>query len=60
MDRHIEEVHEKKNRAKCDLCTKTFSTSACMTAHVAAVHEKVKPEHQCQYCDFTSDGDITI
>jgi hypothetical protein len=39
MDRHIEEVHEKKNRAKCDLCTKTFSTSADMTAHVAAVHE---------------------
>ena len=44
LEKHIEQVHEKKNRKTCLLCNHTFSNSGNLNAHIASVHEGKKPK----------------
>ena len=42
LKQHSEQVHEKKNRKICEMCSSTFSHIGNLKAHIASVHEGKK------------------
>ena len=46
---HINQIHEKNFKFKCDKCDKGFSKTNQLQTHILAVHEKLKP-YTCEIC----------
>ena len=49
LNRHIERVHEKNNRFRCEICDTSFFNSAHLKRHLD-VHGNTRP-HNCNICD---------
>merc|ERR1712008_201551 len=55
MKKHIESVHEEKNKHTiCNICKKGFAEKAKLIAHNASFHEGKKP-HSCPTCEASFD-----
>ena len=48
LDEHVSNVHDGKNRIKCDLCESTFARMNERNRHKNNVHEKYTAAHLCQ------------
>lgn len=56
LTRHIELIHEKKEKIKCPLCENTYQTNSNLKKHHETFHENLK-KYQCNICHkyFTTD-----
>ena len=59
MKKHVESIHEEKNKHRCNICTKGFAEKAKMIGHIASFHER-KKSHLCATCDASFDYSGTI
>ena len=59
MKKHIESVHEEKNKHICNICNKGFAEKAKLIAHNASFHEGKKP-HSCPTCEASFDYSASL
>lgn len=51
--KHIERVHEKVKKFKCDLCEYTSYTHASLQRHIESFHENLQ-SYKCDKCQFST------
>ena len=60
MERHIDEQHHGKERAKCPECPKTFTREEYMMFHLATYHGGKKFKYQCSACEKTFEQECHL
>ena len=60
MERHIDEQHRGKERAKCPECPKTFTREEYMMFHLATYHGGKKFKYQCSACEKTFEQECHL
>ena len=59
MKKHVESIHEEKDKHKCNICTKGFAEKAKLIGHIASFH-KGKKSHSCATCDASFDYSVSL
>ena len=49
LKKHIQSVHERISKFRCEYCSKSFSEKGNMKQHISMVHEK-KKKFNCDIC----------
>ena len=49
LSKHIQDIHEKSNKMKCEICSKVLAGPFSLKEHITAIHDKIM-KHQCQFC----------
>ncbi len=59
MQKHLDSVHKKIMKFKCEHCDKEFTRKECVKSHIRIVHHKIK-RHVCQHCGqaYGQQGDM--
>ena len=57
MIKHVESIHEEKNKHKCNICAKGFAEKAKLIAHIASLGKK---SHSGATCDASFDYSVSL
>ena len=49
LSKHIQDIHEKSNKMKCEICSKILAGPFSLKEHITAIHDKIM-KHQCSHC----------
>ncbi|XP_075224324.1 uncharacterized protein LOC142326076 isoform X5 [Lycorma delicatula] len=47
---HMRAVHSERNRVKCDICGKSYTTTSHLKSHILRVHSNLQRNHVCNVC----------